>query len=116
MQWDATPCGGFTDGEPWLPLTDPAARNVAGQGDDPGSLLTLYRELIALRRGLGGGFELLDAPDGVLAYRRGEHLVAINLSGEERAVPEHGEVVLRTDGSTGTGALRPNAGFVALAD
>ena len=24
MQWDATPHGGFTTGEPWLPLVDPA--------------------------------------------------------------------------------------------
>jgi glycosidase len=117
MQWEPTPSGGFSDGEPWLPLTDPAERNVAGQRDDPGSLLTLYRELIALRRRLGGGFELLpDASDGVLAYRRGEHLVAINLTGEERAIQAHGEVVIGTDGRTGGGALPPNAGIVALAD
>ena len=117
MQWDPTPAGGFTDGEPWLPLTDPADRNVADQRDDPGSVLTLYRELIALRRRLGDGFELLaDAPDGVLAYRRGEHLVAINLTAEERAVPAHREVVLRTDGRTEGSALTPNAGIVALAD
>ena len=50
MQWDASPRGGFTTGEPWLPLTDPAARNIADQSADPGSPLTLYRRLIALRR------------------------------------------------------------------
>ena len=48
MQWDATPSGGFTTGEPWLPLVDPGERNVADQRDDPGSLLALDRELIAL--------------------------------------------------------------------
>ena len=44
-------------------------RNVEDQRDDPGSMLSLVRELIALRRELGDGFELLDAADGVLAYR-----------------------------------------------
>jgi glycosidase len=117
MQWDPTPTGGFSDGDPWLPLTDPAERNVADQRDDPDSLLTLYRDLIALRSRLGDGFELLpDAADGVLAYRRGDHLVAINLTGEERSGPAHGDVVIRTDGRTGGGALTPNAGIVALVD
>ena len=51
MQWDARG-GGFTTGEPWLPLVDPGARNVADQRDDPASMLTLVRELIALRREL----------------------------------------------------------------
>ena len=50
MQWDATPNGGFTTGEPWLPLVDPAERNVASQRDDPESLLSLYRDLLAWRR------------------------------------------------------------------
>lgn len=50
MQWDATPNGGFTTGTPWLPLVDPAERNVADQRDDPDSLLALYRDLLAWRR------------------------------------------------------------------
>jgi alpha-glucosidase len=50
MQWDASAGGGFTTGTPWLPLVDPAARNVADQGGDPASLLSLYRRLIAARR------------------------------------------------------------------
>ena len=54
MQWDATPTGGFTTGTPWLPPIDPARRSVAGQAADRGSLLHLYRDLIALRRELGG--------------------------------------------------------------
>ena len=39
MQWDASPSGGFTSGEPWLPLVDPADHNVADQRDDPASTL-----------------------------------------------------------------------------
>lgn len=50
MQWDGSSTGGFTDGTPWLPLVDPAARNVADQAADPGSLLHCYRRLIAARR------------------------------------------------------------------
>jgi alpha-glucosidase len=50
MQWDAS--GGFTTGTPWLPMVDPAQRNVADQRDDPDSLLNHYRKLIANRRGV----------------------------------------------------------------
>jgi alpha-glucosidase len=50
MQWDTSPNGGFTTGRPWLPLVDPAARNVAAQREDPDSLLSLYRDLLAWRR------------------------------------------------------------------
>jgi alpha-glucosidase len=50
MQWDPTPRGGFTTGAPWLPLVDPAERNVADQRADPDSLLSHYRQLLAWRR------------------------------------------------------------------
>jgi alpha-glucosidase len=50
MQWDASPTGGFTTGEPWLPLVDPEERNVEAQRADPDSLLHFYRGLIAQRR------------------------------------------------------------------
>jgi alpha-glucosidase len=50
MQWDPTPSGGFTTGTPWLPLVDPAQRNVADQREDPDSLLSHYRQLLAWRR------------------------------------------------------------------
>ena len=50
MQWDGSPTGGFTTGVPWLPPVDPERRNVADQRDDPDSLLSLYRDLLAWRR------------------------------------------------------------------
>ena len=46
MQWDASPTGGFTTGDPWLPPIDPEERNVEAQRADPGSLLNHYRRLI----------------------------------------------------------------------
>src|SRR6185503_17285360 len=51
MQWDASPNAGFTSGTPWLPLAaNYRTANVAAEHDDPASMLTLYRRLIALRR------------------------------------------------------------------
>jgi glycosidase len=117
MQWDPSPKGGFSDGTPWLPATDPQTCNVAYQRDDPDSLLTLYRELIAIRRRLGAGFELIDdTASGVLAYRRGDHLVAINVTAEERPAPPHGEVLLVTAPRAANGALAPHSGLIATAD
>jgi alpha-glucosidase len=87
MQW--SPDGGFSDGTPWLPLVDPETRNVADQREDPESLLSLYRELIALRPELGPGFELLpDRGDDVLAYRRGRHTVTIDLPAHTASIAE----------------------------
>src|SRR5215208_6052877 len=96
MQWEPSARGGFTSGEPWLPPVDPWLRNVAGQAGDPGSMLSLYRDLIRLRPRLGAGMRLVDAAPGVLAYERGEHLVAINTTGREQAVPGRGEPLLET--------------------
>jgi alpha-glucosidase len=111
MQWDATPTGGFTTGEPWLPLIDPEERNVEAQRDDPGSLLELYRRLIALRPELGDGFRLFDAEPGVLAYERGGHTVAINTTADPREAPA-GKVVLATHEGKD---LPPHAGVIVEA-
>jgi alpha-glucosidase len=108
MQWDASPSGGFTTGAPWLPPIDPEQRNVEADRGEPGSLLELYRRLIALRRELGGDFRLLPAEPGVLAFERGRHVIAINTTEEERPAPA-GELVLAThDGN----ALPPHAGVI----
>jgi alpha-glucosidase len=51
MQWSPERNAGFSDGEPWLPLTlDYATRNVEALREETRSILTLYRRLIALRR------------------------------------------------------------------
>jgi len=101
MQWTAEPGGGFTDAgvTPWLRFGDLAV-NVADQQDDPASFLTLTKDLIAYRRAQEdlrtGAWSALDAPDGVLAYRRGvDHVVAINL----------GEADARVTGIDGTVAI-----------
>jgi alpha-glucosidase len=84
MVWRDEDGAGFTEPgvEPWLPI-GPRARNVADQRDDPGSILTLTRDLIALRRDgelLRGAYATVEAPQGVWAFRRGGGaLVALNL-------------------------------------
>ncbi len=50
MQWDDTELAGFTTGKPWLPINPNAAQiNAAAQVDDPTSVFSHYRRLIALR-------------------------------------------------------------------
>jgi alpha-glucosidase len=106
MQWDAG--GGFTTGEPWLPLIDPEERNVEAQRGDLGSLLELYRRLIAVRRELGEGFRLLEAEPGVVAYERTAHTVAINTTAEPRTRPEGALVLATHEGEE----LPPHAGVI----
>jgi len=114
MQWEPGPGGGFTTGEPWLPVIDPDAHNVRDQRDDPGSMLTLVRDLIALRRQLSSEFTLLDAEPGVLAFRRGEHVVAINTTGERLPAPEAGPALLESElGALRDGTLGAHAAAIA---
>jgi alpha-glucosidase len=117
MQWDASPSGGFTTGEAWLPPVDPEATNVEAQSDDPHSTLSLVRDLLTLRRLLGAGIELIDAVPGVLAYRRGDHTIAINTSGEDRPAPLRGEAVLETaPGALRGRKLAGHAGVITRSD
>ena len=116
MQWENTPGGGFTgpDVTPWLRFGDLAC-NVADQRDDPDSFLRLTRDLIALRTSTPdlatGAWTAVGAPDGVLAYRRGEQtVVALNLGETAATVADvTGTIVVGTrrarDGEPVTGTL-----------
>ncbi|QKW22983.1 glycoside hydrolase family 13 protein [Kitasatospora sp. NA04385] len=97
LPWSGThPPYGFTrDGkDPWLPQPlDWAPLTVEAQSGDPASMLTLYREAIRLRRELRGDFAWLPAaPEGVLAFRRGDVRCLVNLSASP--LPLDGEVLL----------------------
>ncbi len=119
------PGGGFTDADvqPWLPFGDTAV-NVADQRADPRSILTLTKDLLALRAGTPdlriGAYEQWTAPTGVWAWHRGEdHLVAVNLSDASTTVDGiHGRVLIGTDRThdgthlDGTLALEPWDGVV----
>jgi glycosidase len=113
MQWNSSPDGGFSGGRSWLPVVDPAERNVADQREDPGSLLAFWRALIELRRELGASFGWIDAAPGVLAYARGDRTVAINTTSAPASVPVAGEPLLETEqGALLDGVLRPNSGAI----
>jgi alpha-glucosidase len=90
MPWSAERGASFTSpgATPWLPLGDDRSSNVEAQRRDPGSVLSLCRDLIALRRGVSdlhrGDYRSLPAAGGVWAWERGESVVvAVNLSDEE---------------------------------
>ncbi|MBX6340831.1 MAG: alpha-amylase, partial [Thermomicrobiaceae bacterium] len=73
MQWEPGPNAGFTTGEPWLPLADDYQTcNVEVEREDPRSMLSLYRRLIALRRAEPalhvGSYAPVPAEGSVLAY------------------------------------------------
>ncbi len=85
MPWEPGPSGGFTAGEsPWLPVGRIEVETVAAQRDDPRSLLSKYRELLAVRRELGdlhgGDVEwLADRSSPVIGFRRGDSVCALNV-------------------------------------
>lgn len=134
MQWDGQPGAGFSRGQPWLPVADDyAEHNVSRQSDDPRSTLSLFRRLIALRRELpaltAGDHALLYRDDACIVYRRahGEQglVVALNLTGEERAVALMelcGEVLLSSrldregERVEGRVALRGDEGLIVRLD
>ncbi len=91
MPWNYVHFAGFSTAEPWLPLNaDGGIRNVAAESADSGSILTLYRRLIALRRAhpalSAGSYRPLAQSGTGFAYERaadGETLiVALNFTGE----------------------------------
>lgn len=122
MQWDGSINGGFSAGTPWLSVNGNYPRiNVKRQEDDPGSVLSYYRQLIAFRNGSRvlqeGDFTELYRKNGVYAYRRacdGEALtIVISLAEGERKNPASGEVVCSNYGrETAPARLAPYEALV----
>jgi alpha-glucosidase len=130
LPWDAGPHGGFTSGEPWLPLgPDHRAVNVAAQMQDRHSMLSLYRALLVLRRReealVSGAWGPMGASEQVLAFERRSGTralaIALNLSDTPSAIAiaGKGNLLLSThldrSGSDGSGdilRLRPNEGCI----
>lgn len=97
MPWTGGQYGGFSSVKPWQPLTKGfEQRNVKAQWQDPQSLLSHYRQLIALRNQHPalqyGDLVLLDSGnDAVLAFARvtanSRVLVLLNLT--DKAVTDY---------------------------
>jgi alpha-glucosidase len=121
IPWDGSPDHGWPTGagvRTGLPLAPAAAgRNRMAESAEPGSILHLYRRVIALRHAMPalsrGSFEMMDLPDGVLGYRRtlaGSAVeVLVNFTGAPVAVdpagPVGAEILLASDN------LRPSGLF-----
>ncbi|MFJ3819885.1 glycoside hydrolase family 13 protein [Streptomyces nodosus] len=90
---------GFGSGGSWLPQPEVWGElSVEAQQGVPGSTLELYRTALAVRReqpslGAGDRVEWLDAPEGVLAFRRGEFVCVANTTGEPVTVPSYGRLL-----------------------
>ena len=113
IPWDGSADHGWptrAGSRPWLPLAPEAdVRNRVAQAGDPGSILHLYRRVIALRHAspalARGDVEFLDVPDGVLGYRRslGDDTVdvLVNFGGDAVDLGRRGsigaEVLLESD-------------------
>jgi len=129
MRWDATSRGGFTTGEPWLPIgQDVAEKNVEVLKKDYRSLPWLYRRLIELRHAepalSNGEYQPLRSRNDILLYKRAqagdEFLIALNTVHQPRKLDWEGEgqVLLSTylddDGgqTAGPRLLRPDEGII----
>jgi len=124
MQWNDSPNAGFAPGgvTPWLPVAkDYAARNVAGQAQDPTSMLGLFRALTSLRRtepalSVGDYASVDSGADEVFAYLRiapeaDRFLIVINFGGRTHTL-DLNQVASRAEISIATGMER--AGEVDL--
>ncbi|MFD0357850.1 glycoside hydrolase family 13 protein [Streptomyces sp. NPDC127110] len=87
---------GFGTGGSWLPQPQEwAGLSVEAQTGDPQSTLELYRTALRIRRehadlGAGDAVEWLDAPEGVLMFRRGGFVCAANTTGDAVRIPAMG--------------------------
>lgn len=112
MPWtEEEPHHGFTTGTPWLEVVTADAGSAERQRATPGSPAHRVRALLALRRTLHGPVEELRAEDGVLSFRRGSHVVAVNTSSRERPRAAPGTVRFTT-GEPEAGALAPGVADV----
>ncbi len=98
MQWTSGPNAGFAPApvEPWLPLAhDHGTVNVERQSEDPSSMLSFFRRLVALRRErpalISGSYEEIETGErSVLAFvREGEddRVVVVLNFGPEPVTP-----------------------------
>ena len=104
IAWTDGPGAGFTSGQPWLPIDSRARMRVDLQSRDAGSMLSLYRRLLALRRQEAalsiGAYRTIHVDDAVFAYERrqgGRRLgIALNFADRTRPIPIAGQPLLST--------------------
>lgn len=129
MQWTSGRNGGFSEGKPWLPVNQNKAMiNAESQINDPDSIFSFYKRLIAERRDgelskfiAKGSFELLLPEDEKLfIYKRkldDRTLTVIsNFTSDEVPSPikAEGRLVLSSYSDGKDGMLRPFEGRAYL--
>jgi alpha-glucosidase len=105
MPWANAPGGGFTAAgvQPWLPMADPGACNVADQEVDPDSVLAFTRRAIARRTHSDdlavGTYRSLPSPENTWVFARGTGtVVAVNMSDATKEITGlTGSITLATD-------------------
>src|ERR1700676_2755461 len=96
MQWSDAKNAGFSTAKPWLPVP-PAYKthNVATESKDPNSILSVYRQLLAMRHNepalVNGTYTALNEDDpNVLSYLRKDKneaiLVMLNMSNSPQKI------------------------------
>lgn len=120
LPWTDGPQGGFTTGNPWLPVGEAnRERSVGVQEADPASLLHHSRRVLALRHGTPelrlGALHLEHTDGAALVFDRvmpgGRVRCRFNLSAAAAIVPPapEGETILASTGMTDT--VMPRYGF-----
>jgi alpha-glucosidase len=121
LPWTASgPSLGFGDAAGWLPQpTDWSALSVEVQQGDPGSMLTLYRAALRLRRelpalGAGAGDDVgwLELGDDVVAFSREPAFVCVVNTGSTPVPLPAGELLLASGPLTGADLPADTAAWV----
>jgi oligo-1,6-glucosidase len=108
MQWSEGSFAGFSKSQPWIKLNDNFKTiNVKKEEDDPTSILSFYKQAIAVRKrevALNfGSLEEIKTPSSIMAYMRSYEgqmiLVVANLTGHKHKIPKklqssQGKVIL----------------------
>ena len=105
MQWNADPYAGFSKSGPWFAVNPNYGQiNYASQKNDPDSLYSFYKKMIALRKSeeyqelfIYGDFTpIYESKPGVIGYERslnGQRVMIINnAKSEETVLPALGAI------------------------
>jgi len=127
VQWDDSENAGFTKGKPWLGINSNYKKiNYASQKNDPDSVLSFYKKLIALRKEsrclVHGDFIPIYADNRIMIYQRRcaagnakaeEYTVALNFSNRTIKIPKNfaclfsGTLITSASGEQWDGSLLP---------
>lgn len=133
MQWSGQTNGGFTTGQAWLPVGNNYQKvNIEDSLKDKKSLLSLYRELIKMRRGSEvlkhGSYHSLNLAQGLYGFSRvlgsKEAVIVLNFTDQATALEAgvKGTVKLSTymdtreEDLSDVVKLRPNEGLIIEID